>query len=111
MVEFVRINPVSPLYGNTLSSYLAPRTKQRRLSRHLSVPQGKAKSPRGVNPVGQPRAARKVEGELLNQPVGTCQDLKSITSFELCRFLKMAKSKGSCGGGHDELRHTVETEA
>lgn len=64
--------------------------------------QGKAKSPRGVNPGGQPRAAGKVEGELPNQSVGTRQDFKSITSFELCRFLNVANSKGSCGGGHDE---------
>lgn len=74
VVEFVRINPVSLLHGDTLNSYLAPKPKHQRLSQHLPVLQGKAKSPRGVNPAGQPRAAQKVEGELWNHSVRTSWD-------------------------------------
>jgi len=61
-VEFARINPVRPLYGNILSSYLAPRTKHQIVSQHLSVPQGKANSPRGVNPVGSQERHEKWRG-------------------------------------------------
>lgn len=46
--------------------------------------------------MGKPRAVLKEAAE------PDSQDEPGITSFELCRSLKVRNSKASCSGGHDE---------
>lgn len=61
---------------------------------------GRQRAQGGVNPweicVGKPRAVLKGAAE------PGSQDKPGITSFELCRSLKVTNSKVSCSGGHDE---------